>query len=544
MSDKNSTPQGASGASGNGRREAGTEEREGVLPGRSGVDASRRDLLIGVDVGTYSSKGVLVDLQGNILRQKIVPHEISMPQHGHVEHDAEGVWWSDTLTIIKDLLQEPGAAQRVAGIALSAIGPALLPLDEGGRPLRPGILYGVDTRAQAQIDALNAEIGEDTIFGLSHMALTSQAIGPKIRWLRENEPDVWAKTAKLTTASSYLVYKLTGEHVIDHHTGAHTMPLYDPEKREWNGTHAQAVLGEKGLEILPRLAWADEVAGHVTSEAAAITGLPAGIPVAVGTVDALSEGISVGAVQPGDLMIMYGSSLFFILVQEQPTPDPRVWSVGGAFQGQVNLAAGMSTSGSLTRWFVDEFVQEKPTGEAYDAMFSAAKDIPAGANGLLMLPYFSGERTPINDTRAKGVIAGLTLSSTREDLFRAALEGVGFGIRHNIEAFRDLGAQVKRIIAVGGGTKGNTWLQIVSDISGEVQEVPQVTVGASYGDAFLAGLAAGVLKRSDLNTWVKPGDTIQPNPALKAEYDGLFKLYRDLYEQTKGTVHQLGAASY
>ncbi len=497
-------------------------------------------LLIGVDVGTYSSKGVLVDVQGNILRQCTVPHDISMPQHGHVEHDAEQVWWGDTQTIIRELLQEPGAAERVAGIALSAIGPTLLPLDEQGRPLRPGILYGVDTRAQAQIDALNAEIGEQTVFDFSQMALTSQAIGPKIRWLREHEPEVWAKTKTLTTASSYLVYRLTGEHVIDHHTGAHTMPLYNPQKREWDATHAGPVLGDRGLDLLPRLAWSDQLAGTVTSEAAQLTGLKEGTPVAVGTVDALSEGISVGAVQPGDLMIMYGSSLFFILVQEHSTPDARVWSVGGAFENQVNLAAGMSTSGSLTRWFVDELVQEKPTGEAYNALFSAAAQVPPGANGLLLLPYFSGERTPINDTRAKGVIAGLTLSHTREDLFRAALEGVGFGIRHNIEAFRDLGAQIRRIIAVGGGTKGSTWLQIVTDISGETQEVPPVTVGASYGDAFLAGLAAGVLTRNDLKTWVKPGEQITANPAQKAEYDRLYKLYRELYEQTKGIVHQLG----
>lgn len=498
------------------------------------------DLLIGVDVGTYSSKGVLVDLQGHILRQHVVPHDISMPQHGHVEHDAEWVWWADTQAILHELLREPGISERVAGLALSAIGPTLLPLDAGGQPLRPGILYGVDTRAQAQIDSLNAELGEEAIFNFSHMALTSQAIGPKIRWLREQEPEVWAKTKTLTTASSYLVYRLTGEHVTDHHTGAHTMPLYSPQQRRWDATHAAAVLGDKGLEALPRLAWSDERAGQVSAEAAKLTGLREGTPVAVGTVDALSEGLSVGAVRPGDLMIMYGSSLFFILVQDKPTPDARVWSVGGAFEGQVNLAAGMSTSGSLTRWFVDQFVQDKPTAEAYDAMFSAAGQVQPGADGLLILPYFSGERTPINDTRAKGIIAGLTLSHTREQMFRAALEGVGFGIRHNIEAFRNLGAEVKRIVAVGGGTKGNTWLQIVSDISGETQEVPQVTVGASYGDAFLAGLAAGVLQRDDLDTWVKPGEQIVPNTALKPEYDRLYRLYRDLYEQTKDTIHQLG----
>ena len=501
------------------------------------------DLLIGVDVGTYSSKGVLVTLDGQIVRQHVIPHGISVPRHGHVEQDADGVWWADTAAIIRELLCEPGAADRVAGVACSAIGPTLLPLDAQGRPLRPGILYGVDTRAHAQIGALNDEIGADVIFAHSGMALTSQAIGPKIRWLREQEPEVWAQAATLTSAGSYLTFRLTGQHVIDHHTGAHFMPLYDPRTRAWTDEFASPSTGAAALDCLPRLAWSDELAGHVTAQAAAQTGLREGTPVAVGTVDALAEGLSVGVSRPGDLMIMYGSSTFFILVQEAPTPDPRVWSVGGAFAGQVNLAAGMGTTGSLTRWFADEFAREHDTGAAYEELFTQAAALNPGADGLIMLPYFSGERTPINDPHARGVVAGLTLSHRREHLFRAALEAVGYGIRHNIEAFRDLGAEVRRVVAVGGGTRGGTWLQIVSDISGEAQEVPAVTVGASFGDAFLAGLAAGVLDRADLDRWVQPGARVTPDPALAPAYDRLYGLYRDLYTQTRATVHALGAST-
>ncbi|GMA17066.1 sugar kinase (plasmid) [Deinococcus metallilatus] len=501
------------------------------------------ELLVGIDVGTYSSKGVLVSLDGQILRQHVIPHGISLPAPGHVEQDAEEVWWADTVALLRELLSGPYSGADVAGIALSAIGPTLLPLDREGRPLRPGILYGVDTRGGAQIDALQAEIGEEAIFAHSGMALTSQAIGPKMRWLREREPEVWARTRTLTTASSYLTFRLTGRHVMDHHTAAHSMPLYDPRARTWSAGFAPPVLGDRGLELLPDLAWSEELAGYVTAEAAAQTGLREGTPVAVGTVDALSEAVSVGAVNPGDLMIMYGSTTFFVLVQEAPTPDPRVWTVGGAFAGQHNLAAGMSTTGSLTRWFVDELAREHPTGEAYNVLFTEAAGIAPGADGLLLLPYFSGERTPINDPRARGVIAGLTLAHTRAHLFRAVLEGVGYGIRQNIEAFRDLGADVRRIVAVGGGARTRTWLQIVSDISGEAQVLPGRTVGASYGDAFLAGRAAGFLGPEDLNRWVKIADTIQPNAAPKADYDRLYGLYRDLYVQTRPTVHALSRSA-
>ncbi|WP_019010891.1 FGGY-family carbohydrate kinase [Deinococcus aquatilis] len=501
------------------------------------------ELLLGIDVGTYSSKGVLVTSAGKILRQHVIPHGVSFPAPGYAEQDADAVWWSDVQAIIAALLSGEYSGADVAGVALSAIGPTLLPLDSAGRPLRPGILYGVDSRAQAQIEALEAEIGAETIFAHSGMSLTSQAIGPKIRWLREQEPELWNQTATLTTASAYLTYRLTGRHIMDHHTASHSMPLYDPALRQWTPQFAVPVLGDSDLSRLPELGWSDELAGTVSAEAARLTGLREGTPVAVGAVDALSEALSVGVVNPGDLMIMYGSTTFFILVQDVPTPDPRVWTVGGAFAGQHNLAAGMGTSGSLTRWFADEFARDQPTGEAYDTLFAGAEAIAPGSDGLLVLPYFSGERTPINDPHARGVFAGMSLTHTRDHLFRAVLEGVGYGIRHNIEAFRDLGADVRRVVAVGGGAKTRTWLQIVSDISGEAQHLPATTVGASYGDAFLAGLAAGVLTRADLELWVRPAEMIQPNAALKPEYDRLYGLYRDLYTGTRDVVHALRGQS-
>ncbi len=494
-------------------------------------------LLLGIDVGTYSSKGVLATSAGEVVKQHVVPHKPDIPHPGWAEQDADGVWWADVVAICKVLLDgSPYSGDDVAGVAVSAIGPCLLPLDKDGRPLRKGILYGVDTRAGAEIDVLNAQLGEAAIFEFSGMALTSQAVGPKILWLRRHEPEVWAKTAHLTTASSYLVYRLTHEKVMDKHTASHYMPLIDIGTLEWSSRFEGAVAP---LELLPRLAPSDEVAGAVSAEAARQTGLKAGTLVAVGAVDALSEALSVGVTQPGDLMVMYGSTTFFILVLEKPAPDPRTWTTAGAFAGQYALAAGMSTTGSLTRWLRDNFAQEYPESEAYGRLFEGAKHVAPGSDGLLLLPYFSGERTPINDPKAKGVIAGLTLSHTRAHLFRATLEGVGFGIRQNLEAFRELGAPLKRVVAVGGGTQGDTWVQIVSDITKTPQIVPRQTIGASYGDAFLAGLATGLVKRDDLETWVGATRTVEPNTAHAPRYDELFEQYKALYEATKSVVHKL-----
>jgi xylulokinase len=289
------------------------------------------------------------------------------------------------------------------------------------------------------------------------------------------------------------------------------------------------------------LGWAEDLAGALHAEAAAATGLAAGTPVAFGTIDALSEAISVGVVKAGDLMLMYGSTTFFVLVQDQPTPDARVWSVCGAQAGQFNLAAGMSTTGSLTRWFKDEFARDLDADRAYANLFDAAAEVRAGSEGLLVLPYFSGERTPINDTQASGVIAGLNLSHTRAQMFRAVLEGVGFGVRHNLETFADMGAEVRRMVAVGGGAQTRIWLQIVSDITGVTQVLPQVTVGAAYGDAFLAGRAAGLLQPQDINAWVRVEREIAPQPQNRAIYDAMYAEYLRLYLGSKDVVHRLKA---
>jgi xylulokinase len=495
------------------------------------------ELLLGIDVGTYSTKGVLVRPDGEILKSHVVEHTMDIPHPGWAEQDADEIWWHDVVAVCRAILDgEPYSGEDVGGVALSAIGPTMLPLDKAGRPLRPGILYGVDARAGEEIQLLNEAIGEEVIYDFSGMVLTSQAVGPKILWMKRNEPQLWQQVAHITTASSYLIYRMTGEKVIDRHTAAHFMPLVDIKKLEWSDRFAEHVVSP---ELLPRMGWSDELAGEVSAQGAAETGLKEGTPVAVGAVDALSEAVSVGVVQPGDLMIMYGSTTFFILVLDEPVPDRTTWTVAGAFEPQYALAAGMATTGSLTRWFRDELAQDLPEEEAYAALFAAAEEIAPGAGGLLLLPYFSGERTPINDPQARGVIAGLSLSHSRAHIYRAVMEGVAYGIRHNIETFRRIGAPVKRVVAVGGGTRSKTWLQIVSDVSGMEQIVPEQTIGASYGDAFLAGLAAGILERDDLSKWVRPGDVIRPQENGNELYDKMYHHYRRLYEDTRETVHFL-----
>ena len=487
-------------------------------------------VLMGVDIGTSSTKGCLTDLSGRVIRLAERPHTTAMPRPGWFEHDADEVWWADFVAVCRELLSTSPAPPAAVGV--SGIGPCLLATTAAGRPVRAAILYGIDTRATAEIDELDRELGEAQLLERGGSPLTSQAIGPKLLWLRRHEPDAWARTQRLHMASSYLVQRLTEEYVLDHHSASQCSPMYDLVGREWAADWAGFVA--PGLQ-LPRLCWPSDVVGGVTEAAATETGLAPGTPVVAGTIDAWAEAVSVEVRSPGDLMLMYGTTMFLIQVTGEARPSPNLWLTRGVFPDQLTLAAGMATSGALTSWFRDL------SGRSYDELFEAATGVPAGAEGLIILPYFAGERTPLFDPRARGVVAGLTLAHGRAQIFRALLEATAFGVRHNLQEMAMVGGPPTRVAAVGGGTRGNTWTQIVSDVCGIDQEVHREAVGASYGDAWLAGVGVGLVAPAD--SWNPTVDVVRARPEVTLEYDRLYPLYRQLHTDTVGVVHQLAALS-
>jgi xylulokinase len=491
-------------------------------------------VVLGVDIGTSSSKGVLVALDGTVLHSATRSHSPTRPHPGWVEMDAE-LWWSEFVEISRELTAsfETGAAGagpiEVVAVGVSGMGPCALVTDADGTPLRPAILYGVDSRATTQIAELTAQLGGDeVVMERTGSALSTQAVGPKLAWLAQNEPDVFSAARRLFMPSSWLAWKLTGAYLLDHHSASQCTPLYDAASESWYEPWAGPIAGP--IE-LPPLCWPGDVAGHVTPAAAEATGLPVGIPVIAGTIDAWSEAVSAGAQRPGDLMLMYGTTMFLINTVPAPLTAPGLWGTVGAFPGTHNLAAGMATSGAITGWLKDLI------GAAdYPELLALAAASGPGARGLLMLPYFAGERTPIQDPDARGIIAGLTLEHSAGDLYRAALEATALGVRHNIEAMRAAGGTIGRIVAVGGGAQGALWTQIVSDVTGLTQVVPTVTIGASFGAAFLA---AASVTRVDIDSWNPPAEVREPDPALEAEYDDLYGLYRLLYPATSEISHAL-----
>lgn len=482
--------------------------------------------VLGVDVGTASTKGVLVALDGTILRSAVREHEVQRPAPGHVEMDAE-IWWHEFVSIAQELTS-PGDA-TVTAVGVSGMGPCVLLTDAHGSPVRPAILYGVDTRAEQQIDQLTNVLGKEQILAHCGAVLTSQAAGPKITWVAEHEPKVYARARRLFMPASYLAFRLTGEYVMDHISASQTPPLYCLRRQDWH--HGWSEQAAPGLE-LPALRWAGEAAGAVSAQVAAqVPGLPTGIPVISGSIDAWAEAVSVGATTPGDLMLMYGTTTFLVATTSEPVASRALWPTSGIDAGTYSLSGGMAASGAITGWLRDL------TGEQdFTALVSEAEQSPPGANGLVMLPYFAGERSPIADPSARGVVAGLTLSHTRGDLYRAALEAAAYGVRHHLETLEAAGVPIERVIAVGGGARHDLWPQIVSDVTGLTQQIPRSTVGASYGGARLAAqLAHGV----DTSGWNPSDHEVVPDPAHRARYDELYRLYRGLYPATRDITHAL-----
>lgn len=508
---------------------------------------AREQYLLGVDIGTYSSKGVLVRPDGSVVASHVEEHTMSMPRPGWFEHDADDVWWHDFVAIVEALLEKSAIdPQSIASVGTSAIGSCVLPIDENGEPLRPGILYGIDTRAEDEIDHLNRVIGKDKISKITGSQLTSQASGPKILWIRRNEPEVYERARYFLTSEAYLVYRLTGKPSIDVYTAGGYAPLFDVENQQWIPEMGEHVTP---IERLPETYWSHEVVGGVTREAAGVTGLAEGTPVIAGTTDAAAEAISVGVSEVGDMMMMFGSSIFFILKTPELIRTQNFWSSNFLEEGAFAFLGGMSTSGSLTRWFRDQFGQPEVDQEdaggpnAYAALADLAASAPRGANGLVALPYFEGERTPIHDPRAKGVLFGLSLKHTRADVYRAILESVAYGIRHNIEVMKEEGVEAKRILAVGGGTKNLTWLQIVSDVADIAMDVPEQQIGASYGDAFMAAVGVGLYDDlTEVTKWVNLKHEIRPQRKAQGEYELSYRVFRALYDRTKDLMHTLSDA--
>ena len=398
------------------------------------------------------------------------------------------------------------------------------------------ILYGVDNRAEKEVKDLTDIIGEKVILQHCGNALTSQSVGPKILWFKKNHPELYQRTEKILTSTSFIVHRLTGQFVIDHYTAANFSPLYDVSKQSWTTKLTKEITN---LDRLPELKWSNEVVGFVNKRGHESTGIPEGTPVTAGTIDAAAEALSVGVISPGDMMMMYGSTMFYILVTDKVLSDKRLWYSPWLFKGEHSSMGGLATSGTLTHWFKNNFAQELTGDDTFIRLAQEAEKSPPGSKGIVFLPYFSGERTPIHDTNAKGTFFGLDLTHNRADMYRSIFEGIAYGTNHVIDVYKELNAIPKNLFSVGGGTKNKVWSHTTSDVIGLNQILRKKTIGASYGDAFISACTVGEIKKDDINKWNEVEYQIEANLDNQDVYNKGYEVFRELYDNTKHLMKKL-----
>lgn len=504
----------------------------------------KKAYFMGIDTGTNSSKGVLIDDCGTVIAEHSTTHAMTNPAPNHYEHDADKDWWGDLCIISNALIEKTGIDPAdIKAVGTSALGADCLPVDEHCRPLRQAILYGIDARATDEMAELTEMYGEEQIRKWYGRPLCSSDVMPKILWIKNKEPEVYAKAHKFLTGSSFITAKLTGNYVVDRFLGlASFNPLYFNDGTPNPETCRPICRPDQLAEVKE----ANDIAGYVTEEAARETGLAVGTPVITGTDDSGAEAISTGVVAPGKMMIQFGSSIYMILGTKELVDDERLWREEFIVPGLCDISAGTNTAGSLTKWyrdtvFPDALALEKEGGpDAYQTMMEGVDEIPAGSEGLITLPYLAGERTPINDPKAKGIVFGLTLAHTRKHLYRSALEAVGYSVNQQLKIMMNHDVPIDQIFAVGGGVKNELWMQIVADITGKEISTPAITVGASFGDALMAASGIkhpGFESFAKLTDFIKPGRTYLPNMENHELYKKYQAVYDALYPATVDLMH-------
>jgi len=485
-----------------------------------------KELLLGIDIGTQGAKGILCDLKGSVLASAYHEQAIHSSHPGWAEHDAERDWWGTFISIIKEMLTETQVdPARIAAVGISAFVPAMLALDSIGHPLRPAILYP-DRRSEGELEHLKKSMRkagypeeEVTTFGLASPIL-------QLLWVKNHEPDTFRSISKITQCQSYIIYRLTEEHVIDHAMKFSYAPLYDPMLDGWSQSRGDDF--NLDIRTLPdQILWSTQIAGKVTRVAAEQTGLMEGTPVSAGTADAFAEMVGAGVVHPGAACALYGS-LTTILIGQDHTDHP--------YHGYHCLpdlffsGAAVHTGASLTKWFRDEFGQqelafESETGQsAYQFLEQIALEVPPGCDGLIALPFFSGEKSRLHPALNQGALVGLTTSHSRGHIYRALLEGIAFELRYQLGLEGSIPAAMN---AVGGGSRNRLWTQIVSDVLGSTQSVLDNPYGAALGDAYLAGMAIGLFSDMAplLKDWIRVQRVVHPSPERKNSYSLPYEAY-------------------
>ncbi len=490
--------------------------------------------VIGLDIGTSSTKGLLVDEAGQVVASASHPYELIQPAPGWAEQNPED-WWEATCTVVRKLIQKAGIQpSEVKALGLSGQMHGMVLIDQAGQVVRPPILW-CDVRTTAECRAIEEAVGLEDLLQFTGNPALEGFTAPKLVWMQRHEPDALARAETLLLPKDYIRFRLTGERRMEISDAAGSL-LFDVRA----GTWSEPVLERLGLppSLLPPVVGSWEVAGQITAEAAEATGLPVGTPVVGGGADNACGALGAGVIDPGQALVSIGTSGVVLSPLSRPpaTSDGKLHLFNHALPERWYLMGVMLSVGLSYRWFRDELAPlEKAAGQvtgidAFELLNREAASAPPGAGGVLFLPYLNGERTPHADPHARGTFFGISSAHRRAHLVRAVMEGITFGLRDSLELMRATGQPVSRLRAIGGGAKSDLWLQIQADILDAVVERPVVDEGPAYGAALLAGVGAGWYRTPhEAAQHVAVQATYEPNPETREVYDETYQLYRDLY---------------
>jgi xylulokinase len=490
--------------------------------------------LLGLDISTTGAKALLIDERGAVVASHTTAQSLSVPQPLWSEQNPDD-WWSGMVASIRKVLEQTGAKESIVALGLTGQMHGLVCLDSTGRVLRPAMLWN-DQRTQTECDAITETIGEKRLITLTGNRALTGFTAPKILWVRNHEPEIYDQIAHILLPKDYIRFRLTGAYATDL-AGASGTLLLDVANRTWSNE----VLNALGIpfEWMPKTHEGPAITGLINDLAAQETGLNAGTPVIAGGGDQGAQAVGVGAVSPGIAALTVGTSgvVFAPLASYAYEPEGRLHAFCHAVPGQWHFMGVMLSAAGSLQWYRDMLAPDTD----FDTLLAEIADIAPGSDGLIFLPYLTGERTPHPDPLARGAFVGLTVGHTRAHMTRAVIEGVSFGLRDSFELIKqsEAGREIKQIRVSGGGAKNPLWLQMLAD----VLNAPLVTVealeGAAYGAALLAGVGAGVWADvQEASNNVQVGEEVHPGEQSVA-YEDAYALYRSLYPVLKETFVKL-----
>jgi len=491
---------------------------------------------LGLDIGTTSTIGILVRLPKQVVDVVSCPVEFHAPHAGWAEEDP-AQWWSNVGRIVHAFIDKGIDPTEIGGVGVTGMLPAVVLLDDAGALIRRSIQQS-DGRCGREVEAMRAEIDEDWFFRKAGNGINQQLVTAKLRWIEKHEPENFSRIATVFGSYDYINFRLTGRRVVEQNWALEA-GFVDI------GTHALSdaliALAHIDRASVPDLVRPDAVIGEVSAQAARETGLALGTPVTGGSADLIASALGAGLLQRGDVLLKFGGSVDVLVATDEVAPDPRMYLDYHLVPGLMVPNGCMSTGGSGLNWFVKTFASGLEPEAArrgvsvHRLLDEMAAKTPPGADGLLALPYFLGEKTPIHDPDARGMFHGISLSHTLGHFWRAMLEAYGYAIRHHIEVLRDMGHNPLNYLVSDGGASSVVWMQIVSDIVGEPLQSLHGHPGSCLGAAWAAAMGTGAANDwRGVSVFVTKGAVTKPDAGNSALYAEGYAAFRDLYGRNFG----------